>query len=182
MKNKTLVILVLLFVFLIAACAEKTPAPMAIALEASATPVPVIFITTATLDPCSDAALPDEVTKVNDLMREFDDYSKLASSTPQGQLVQVIPPMQEVRRRAESQEVPACLRDLKMLQVNHMNTVIEILMVFMSNPNAENVNQGIAQARDLHMKYDIEIARLLGLTPVIPSTAAPVVTPAPTQP
>lgn len=177
MKNKTFVMPALLFIFLFSACAEKTPVPTTIEPTASATPVPA----TATLDPCSEAALPDEVTKVNDLMREFDDYSKLASSTPLGQLVQVIPPMQEIRRRAESQEVPACLRDLKVLQVNHMNTVIEILMVFMSNPKAENVNQGIAQARDLHMKYDIEMARLLGVTLVPPPTAAPV-TPAPTQP
>lgn len=177
MKNKTLVILAFLFIFLFSACAEKTPTPTAIEPAASATPVPA----TATLDPCSAAALPDEVTKVNDLMREFDDYSKLASSTPQGQLVQVIPSMQEIRRRAESQEAPACLRDLKVLQVNHMNTVIEILMVFLSNPKAENVNQGIAQARDLHMKYDIEMARLLGVTLAPPPTTVPV-TPVPTQP
>jgi len=181
MKNKTLVIPAIAIIFLLAACATNTPTPtMAVEPVASATPAPVTAAT-ATLDPCSEAALPDEVSKVNDLMREFDDYSKLASSTPQGQLVQVIPPMQEIRRRAESQEVPSCLRDLKVLQVNHMNTVIEILMAFMSNAQSEGVTQGITQARDLHMKYDIEIARLLGLTPVIPPTVAPV-TPAPTQP
>jgi hypothetical protein len=121
-------------------------------------------------DLCSKENLPSEVSKVNDLMREFDDYSKLASSTPQDKLLQVIPPMQEVRRRAETQEVSDCLRDLKVLQINHMNTVIEILMVFMSNAQSEGVNQGIAQARDLHMKYDIEIASLLGLTLVAPPT------------
>lgn len=143
-------------------------APVATAESAIANPTP-------TLDPCSEAALPGEIEKVNDLMREFDDYSRLASSTPQEQLVQVIPSLQEVRRRAESQEVPVCLQELKNLQISHMNTVIEILMVFMSNPQAENVNQGIAQARDLHMKYDVEIARLLGLTMVAPPTSEAVV-------
>lgn len=167
MKNKTLVLLALVFLSLFTACrgietpvAESTEP--AVAVEATATP-----------DPCSEAALPGEVEKVNDLMREFDDYSRLASSTPQEQLVQVIPSLQEVRRRAESQEIPECLVDLKKLQISHMNTVVEILMVFMANPQAENVNQGIAQARDLHLKYDIEIARLLGLTMVAPPTTAP---------
>jgi len=167
----------LLFVFLFPACAEKTPMPTAVEPAASATPVPP----TATLDPCSEAAMPDEITKVNDLMREFDDYSRLASSTPQEQLVQVIPSLQEVRRRAESQEVPQCLANLKGLQISHMNTVIEILMIFMTNAQGEQLNQGIAQARDLHMKYDIEMARLLGVTLVPQPTVAPI-TPVPTQP
>lgn len=166
MKNKTLIILALLGIFLLVACGAKTATQPA--TEAAAP-----TMATSTPDPCSKENLPDEVTKVNDLMREFDDYSRLASSTPQEQLVQIIPHLQEVRRRAQSQEVPECLVNLKVLQVNHMNTVIEVLMAFMSNPKAENVNEGIAQARDLHMKYDMEIARLLGLTLVPPPTFAP---------
>jgi hypothetical protein len=178
MKNKTFPIMTLLLLSLLTACAGKPSTPTVVELAASATPT---VVATATLDPCSEAALPGEVTKINDLMREFDDYSRLASSTPQEQLVQVIPSLQEVRRRAESQEVPQCLVNLKNLQLAHMNTVIEILMVFMGNAQAEGVNPGIAQARDLHMKYDIEIARLLGVTLVPPPTAIPV-TPVPTQP
>lgn len=174
MKNKIIIILALLSIILLAACGAKTAAP---ADEAAA---PVI---TSTPDRCSEANLPGEVTKVNELMREFDDYSKLASSTPQAQLVQVIPPMQEVRRRAQSQEAPDCLRNLKILQINHMNIVIETLMAFMGNSDAQNVNQGIAQARDLRMKYDVEIARLLGLTLVVPPSPIPIIgtpgTPAP---
>jgi hypothetical protein len=177
MKNKTFIIMALLFVFLLPACAGNPATPTAVEPAASDTPI----VATATLDPCSEAALPDEIKKVNDLMREFDDYSRLASSTPQEQLVQVIPSLQEVRRRAESQEVPQCLADLKNLQLAHMNTVIETLMVFMGNAKAEGVNPGIAQARDLHMKYDIEIARLLGVTLVPQPTAIPV-TAVPTQP
>ncbi len=181
MKNKILPF-ILLFVLLLVACAgEKTPATEA-AETVVVTEAVVIASPTIILDPCSESALPDEVQKVNDLMREFDDYSKLASSTPQNQLVQVIPSLQEIRRRAESQETPECLATLKKLQLAHMNTVIEILMVFMSNPEAEGVNQGIAQARDLHVQYDVEIARLLGLTLVAPpavtdATAESTVTP-----
>ncbi len=159
MKNKTLITLALLSIFVLAACGAKTATQPA---EAAAT------AGTSTPDPCSKANLPGEVTKINDLMREFDDYSKLASSTPQAQLVQVIPHLQEVRRRAQSQEVPECLVNLKVMQINHMNVVIETLMAFMGNTDAQKVNQGIAQARDLHMQYDLEIARLLGLTVVAP--------------
>jgi hypothetical protein len=176
MKNKTLIISALLIIFLMSACGAKTTAPTA-APAAPAVPVAAVSPTSAT-DLCSKEKLPDEVSKVNDLMREFDDYSRLASSTPQDKLVQIIPTMQEVRRRAEVQKVPDCLRDLKVLQINHMNTVIEILMVFMANAQSADVNQGIAQARDLHMKYDVEIARLLGLTLVAPPTGdavAPIV-------
>jgi hypothetical protein len=158
MKKTTLITLALLIIFLLTACGAKV-----------ATPVGV----TVTPDPCSKENLPGEVTKINDLMREFDDYSRLASSTPQDKLVQVIPPLQEVRRRAEAQKAPQCLMNLKVLQINHMNTVIEILMVFMGNAQDANVNEGIAQARELHMQYDAEIARLLGLTLVPAPTFAP---------
>jgi hypothetical protein len=176
MKNKTVLFIILLLALLITACgSEKTPATESAASTEPATTESAAVESTATLDPCSEAVLPAEIEKVNDLMREFDDYSKLASSTPQEQLVQVIPSLQEVRRRAESQKVPECLQELKKLQLSHMNTVIEILMVFMSNAQSEGVNQGIAQARDLHMKYDIEIARLLGLTVVAPPTSNAVV-------
>jgi hypothetical protein len=171
MKNKTLITLALLGIFLLVACGAKTatqPATEA-AAPTAATPTP---------DPCSKENLPDEVMKVSDLMREFDDYSMLASRTPQDKLVQVIPPMQEVRRRAQSQEVPECLANLKVLQINHMDIVIDTLIVLWSNPQLNQdalntINNGITQARDLHMKYDMEIARLLGLTLVPPPTFAP---------
>jgi hypothetical protein len=171
MKNKTFITLALFGIFVLAACGAK-----AVIQPSVNTAIPVIKPTpsvTSTSDPCSKENLPGEVTKINDLMREFDDYSKLASSTPQAQLVQVIPPMQEVRRRAESLEVPECLKNLKTLQINHMNVVIDTLMSFMSNANSANVNQGITQSRELHLQYDTEIARLLGLTMVPPPSPAP---------
>jgi hypothetical protein len=171
MKNKTVIILISIVIFLLTACGTKT-----VAEQPANTVIPDIKLTpsvTSTPDLCSKENLPDEVTKINDLMREFDDYSKLASSTPQAQLVQVIPPMQEIRRRAESQVTPECLKNLQVLQINHMNAVIETLMAFMGNPKSENINQGITQARELHLQYDTEIARLLGSTMVPPPSPVP---------
>jgi hypothetical protein len=165
MIKKFLLPIVLLGLFL-SSC-RGAPATVA----ATETPAP-----TVTPDPCSEANLPSEVAKVNKLMREFDDYSALASNTPQQQLVAIIPELQRVLREAEDQVVPACLNDLKALQLKHMGTVVQTLMAFMSSSDANLVSSGIAQARDLHTQYDTEMARLLGITmvPVPTNTTAPV--------
>lgn len=119
---------------------------------------------TQTPDPCAETNLPTEVEKVHKVMREFDDYAALASNTPQSQLVQVIPELQRVLRDAEDQTVPTCLSDLKALQLKHMDTVVQTLLLFVSNGDVNAVAQGIAQSRELHTQYDIEMARLLGIT------------------
>jgi hypothetical protein len=149
--------------FLLAACGE-TPA----AVETS-TAAPSL-----TPDPCSTENLPGKVAEINKLMREFDDYSALASNTPQTQLVLVIPELQRILREAEDQSVPACLQHLKTLQIDHMTVVVQTLMAFMSSSDAGVVNSGIAVARDLHGQYDVELARLLGVTlaVVTPSSAS----------
>ena len=134
----------------------------------------------ATPDLCSSENLPYEAAKTNKLMREFDDYSALASSTPQSQLVVLIPEMQRILRETEDLPVPACMQSLKNLQMAHMNLVIQTLMAFMNNTDVQLINAGIAQARELHGKYDVELARLLGITlaPQPTSLPRPTATPA----
>ena len=144
----------------------------------SPTSVPTA-VSTLTPDPCVEANLPAEVNKVHKHMREFDDYAALATNTPQAQLITVIPEVQRVLREAEDQAVPSCLTDLKKLQVSHMRTVVQTLLAFVGNSDINIINNGIAQARELHAQYDIEMARLLGVTLTIPS---PVPTNAPPQP
>ncbi len=164
MKVKT-IIAVLLIALLSSSCGAK----QATAAPASAgTPEPTI-----TPDPCISQNLPDEVTKVNKLMREFDDYSELASSTPQNQLIQIIPEMQRILRDAEDQQVPPCLTKLKEYQLAHMNVVIKTLIAFMANPNTQLINAGISQAKQLHDQYSLEMARLLGITLAVPATFTP---------
>lgn len=136
---------------------------------------------TQTPDPCAEANLPAEVEKVHKITREFDDYATLASNTPQSQLVQVIPELQRVLRDAEDQAVPACLSDLKTLQLKHMNTVVQTLLLFVSSGDVNTVAQGIAQSRELHTQYEIEMARLLGITlTVVTQTQSAGTEPAPT--
>ncbi len=162
MKKYYLVSL-LVFTVLLSACGGEATAP--------ATEMPVVA--TSTPDVCSEALLPDEVAKVHKLTREFDDYSALASNTPQQQLISVIPELQRVLRDAQDQNVPSCLAGLKELQLAHMTTVVQTLLAFVGNSDVNLVNQGISQARELHSQYDIEMARLLGVT-------LTVVTPVPT--
>ncbi|MBI3168769.1 MAG: hypothetical protein HYZ22_09845 [Chloroflexi bacterium] len=154
------------FTILISACGDKP-------LTATETPTPAA---TSTPDLCSEAYLPDEVAKVNKLMREFDDYSALASNTPQSQLVTVIPELQRVLRDAEDQVVPPCLLGLKEIQINHMTVVVQTLLAFVGSSDANLVNEGISKSRELHAQYDIEMARLLGITLTV-STPVPTGTP-----
>lgn len=131
--------------------------------------IPPLLDVTLTPDLCDATNLPLEVEKVNAYMREFDDYAALASNTPQAQLVTVIPEMQRVLRAAQDQSVPPCLSELKGLQIGHMQTVVQTLIAFVGNSDANLVAAGIAQARELHARYDIEMARLLGITLSVPS-------------
>jgi len=167
MPKKNTLFVILPLCLLIAACGSKASATP----EASAS--------SATPNPCSAENIPAEVANVHNLTREFDDYSALASNTPQAQLVQLIPELQRILRDAEDLQVPACLLTLKEMQLAHMNTVVITLMAFMRTTDPaglEQINAGIAQARELHGQYDVERARLLGIT-LTPTLASPPGTP-----
>jgi hypothetical protein len=158
--------LIIFSVLVIAACGPNDNAPSPTLEQDPAF--------TVTPDPCIEPSLSAEVTKVHAITREFDDYAALASNTPRSQLVQVIPDLQRVLRDAEDHPAPACLLDLKKLQVKYMQTVVQTLLVFVSNGDVNLVASGIAQAREIHSQYDLEIVDVLGiainLTPPITAT------------
>jgi hypothetical protein len=128
---------------------------------------------TATVDPCSIERVRPEVEKVHALMLEFYDAAALASQTPADQLLQIIPDLQEIRRRANALSVSACLKALKSYQISHMNMVINTLLAFMSKADQAILMEGIVQARLLNEEYEKEKARLLGEPYVPPPTRAP---------
>ncbi len=163
-KLSRLLFLLIAFSLVLSACGGEADLPP--------TPIPP----TATPDPCSPALLPASVTPVNALMREFDDAAQLAAQTPRDQLVLIIPSLQEIRRRAEDQEVPYCLATLKALQVTHMNTVINTLMAFLGGADVNILVQGIAQARLQREDYNRELARLTGVTYEPAATSTPAAT------
>lgn len=171
------IIFTLLFSLLLNACGATTP-------ETTVPTEAPTEVMSPTPDLCSAANLPDEISKANKLMREFDDYSSLASNTPQNQLINLIPEMQRILRDVEDLPVPVCLQTLKQLEMAHMNLVIKILIAFMNTQGADvqSINTGIAKAREIHTKYDVEMARLLGITLVVPPTNTPGASPNATTP
>jgi len=169
--KRNILFIILTLSLLVSACGasgdEATPVQ-------AATDAPTATLdVTSTPDPCSAENLPEEVSKIHKLTREFDDYSTLASNTPQSQLVTIVPELQRVLRDAEDQTVPACLLDLKKLQLLHMNLVVQTLLAFVSSSDPNAINAGITRSREAHTQYDIELARLLGLTIVVPTAPAP---------
>jgi hypothetical protein len=130
---------------------------------------------TNTPDPCAPENIETEVQKIHKLMREFDDGSTLAASVPTDQLTPVISNLQTIRRDAEDLAVPPCLVTLKTFEINHMNLVIGTLINLIGYANGtiskDVIDQGIALARQEHDKYTIELARVLGLTPVVATEA-----------
>ncbi len=170
MKRRLLhaVFLVLILVIALAGC---------VSVPAAAPTATAILITPATLsafttpDPCAPGQIETETQKVHKHMREFDDASILASNMPREQLGDAIANLQRVRREAEDEPIPVCLTNLKAYQVNHMNSVINTLMAFMSKTDQKTIDQDISIARQQHDQYTLELARLLGLT-VMPATTA----------
>lgn len=162
---------------------------------ATDTATPALTITiTMTPDLCAPENIKAEVDKVHRHMREFDDASKLAASMPREQLSTPISNLQKIRRDAEDEPVPACLAKLKDYEILHMNSVINTLIAFMSindplavdcveiveNTQEADICQSIANARQQHDQYILELAKILELPIVTPGatiTASETATP-----
>ncbi|HEU4744527.1 MAG TPA: hypothetical protein VFS61_04785 [Anaerolineales bacterium] len=177
---------ILIMMILIAGCGNANPpatadtTATAVEVEATSTvPAASTVESTSTLDPCGRPQIETEVQKVHKHMREFDDASILASNMPREQLSSAIADLQRIRREAEDEQTPACLTDLKLIQVQHMNTVINTLIVFMGGTDQQTLDQGISLARQQHDEYTLELARILGLT-VVPATMPPAPSATPT--
>lgn len=128
-------------------------------------------VPTSTPDPCAPQNLEQSIKPVNDLMREFNDAFQLASNVATEQVPPIISDMQRIRRAAEDQKVPACLIKLKTHQLAHMNTVIDIMLAFVSGADFNSLTDGVSKAGKEHELYTMEIASLLGIETT--ATAAP---------
>lgn len=157
MQSRIPFLLIISLLFL-SACANQNPTSVG-----SSPTLQQTAISTSTPDPCAVENLSESIKEVNDLMREFDDMSKLATNISREKLPELISEMQRVRRAAEDQQVPACLSTLKVHQIAHMNTVIDTLIAFLGGAKAEELNAGIQRAGQEHDLYTLEIARLLGI-------------------
>ena len=160
--KKVISYLFLLFLLITSACGTQPIATQPVTLVNS----------TTTDDPCSPENLPTTVQGLNDLMREFDDASQLASNTPAQQLPDIIPNLQRIRRGAEDTQIPACLGELKTHQLNYMNLMIQTLIASVGGASQEELTSGVENARKEHDLYSLEIVRLLGIT-LAPITSTP---------
>lgn len=176
-RNFPYIIALILATFFWAGCGSPPATVIATDIlepEEAATSTPAdVSDASATPDPCTPPQIEVEIQELHRHMREFDDASLLASNIPREQLGDSIAELQRIRREAEDEEIPACLTNLKMVQVQHMNTVIATLIAFMGGTDQETLDQGIALARQQHDLYTLELARLLGLTVVPVSTPTP---------
>ena len=169
MKSQYFLILTIFSLFL-SACANQNIASAQPSPTSEPTSMP-----TFTPDPCSMENLSTSIKEVNDLMREFDDISKLAASVAREKVPELVSEMQRIRREAEDHEIPSCLSTLKVHQISHMNLVINTLIAFIGGAQSEALTDGINRAGQEHDLYTLEIARLLGIpqTPgTVPSATA----------
>jgi len=131
-----------------------------------------IAATISSDDPCASENLPTTVQAINDLMREFDDTSQLASNLTAQQLPDVISDLQRIRREAEDLQIPPCLRILRTHQLNHMNLMIQTLIAFVGGANQQDLNNGLELAQQERDLYALEMVQLLGVS-LVPVTATP---------
>ena len=167
MTSRLLILLITGFVVL-SACMSQAPTtgqPSAI--------VEQVAIPTSTLDLCAVENLSGSIKDVNDLMREFDDRSKLAANVSREKLPELISEMQRIRRSAEDHAVPSCLATLKVHQLSHMNIVIDTLIAFLGGAQPDTLTDGIRRAGQEHDLYTLEVARLLGIPQGSTATASP---------
>jgi hypothetical protein len=162
MKYTYALFFILLGVLLVACGTQNDNIPVS-----TWTPIPNHGIdqASATPDPCALENLEASIKPINDLMREFDDASRLASNLTKDQVPPMISEMQRIRRNAEDQNVPDCLETLKEHQLAHMNSVIDTMLGFVSGADANALNPNIVNARKEHDLYTLEMAHLLGISP-----------------
>jgi hypothetical protein len=153
-----------------------SPAPVSLATLTPLSGTPLSAVTPSA-DMCTAENLPKTVNLVNTYMIQFGNYESLAQAVVQSQLPLVIKAMQGIRNAAASQAIPPCLADLKTYALKHMDTVLQTLDAFRSNPNKQALPTAIKQAQNDYGQYTTELARLMG-----PVAGAPGTQPAKTQP
>ena len=168
--KRQLIISLVIFSSLLTACG--TP-PVVVPTHTSSVYTEATALLTSTPNLCAPDNLEASIKAVNDLMREFDDSSQLASNLSKELVPDSITEMQRIRRAAEDQMVPACLVTLKKYQVAHMNSVIDTMLAFVGGADSNTLNAGLAQARKEHDQYTLEIVKLLGITPKPLNTTTP---------
>ncbi|MDR3576601.1 MAG: hypothetical protein P4L50_22265 [Anaerolineaceae bacterium] len=129
---------------------------------------------TATPDPCSPANISSGILRISNLMREFDDITFVSSMAPKDQLSNLILNLQDVRRRTDTYNPPACIAKLQSTAVNYMNGVILFLAHYMGGIDVSQINIERSNSQTLRNAYEEEYAHMTGAVYISP-------TPVPTE-
>jgi hypothetical protein len=98
-------------------------------------------------------------------MRQSDNQVQLAAGLVRAELNLVVPPMQQIRRNTEDKAVGACLEELKRLQLQYMDRVLEVVQPASGEvPDVATREVGLKEASQYHDQFTLEISRLLGTT------------------
>ena len=116
-------------------------------------------------DPCSPANLPGSVQVLNEYMRQVDNQVQLATVVTGSDIRLVIEPMERIRGKVQDQAVGACLDELKRLQLQYVEAVLEVVQPASGiSPDATTLADGLQEARQYRDQYTLEMSRLLGVT------------------
>ena len=173
--KKNLPLYALLGIILLAsACGVKPPTPTAVpaAVSQTAEATAPLEIPTATADLCSQENIGGGVQMVTTYVHEFDKYATVSIHLGPIQLAQELTTMQAIRATAQLQPVPPCLTDLKHYALLYMDAVIQTLVEFQAKPDINSLDAGIFEAGQYNDRYEIELARLLGVTLAPSATTA----------
>src|SRR5262247_2636167 len=96
-KDLLLIISIFILTMALVGCGNTPATPQTSAATSTEVVTSVPPTTTLTPDPCSPGQIEAQVQKVHKHMREFDDASILASSTPREQLSSSIADLQRIR-------------------------------------------------------------------------------------
>ncbi len=78
---------------------------------------------------------------VEPLLQEWDDSISIANQTPRMGLPNVIPDLQDIKRRTAALEIPECFEEAHSFLILYMEYTIDGFLAFMGQEDDEVVNQ-----------------------------------------
>ena len=101
---------------------------------------------TPTAVTCSQADLDAIHAWGDSLLKEWDDATTLANSTPKIQLSDRIADLQRIRREAATKALPACAESTRPLLLSFMDSTIDAFTAFLGNQPDDVVQSKFADA------------------------------------
>jgi hypothetical protein len=110
------------------------------------------------------ANLSASLSPLNETLVAFDDTSEIAFNLPRELVVDTTIQMQEIRRKLAFTEVADCLLPLKASYLDYMDSVIDVLVSFISGASPSQTQAGLTNMQPFREGLESEYASLLGVT------------------